>query len=258
MRHAMYTLLIVASGLAVSLVSPRTGQAQADAEAQALVMFVRAREHYRGGEFERSVLLLQEAIALHDIAPLHYNLGRALQELGRWVQAGAEYERFLEMAPDTPERTRVEARLDQIRARIAEMSPPPPDANVPGSSAPEPAAPEPAAPEPPTSETTARGADPAPWIGLGVGAAVSAAGIPFAVLFDGAVGAARAAPDHRSASDAAAEAEIYGAAANTLFAVGGVVAIAALTWGLVELSLSGDEPVEVTVGPSRISLRGRF
>lgn len=90
-------------------------------EDQSVVFFERAREAFDLGEFERANLLLREAIELNDVAPLHYNLARSLQELGQWEEAFDEYVTFLRMAPDTPERTRVEARIRIIGERIQQQ-----------------------------------------------------------------------------------------------------------------------------------------
>lgn len=217
-----------------------------DTRERALVYFRGARDAYEAGEFQRSVVLLEEALELHDVASLHYNLGRALHELGRWRDARAEYVKFLDMDPDTEERARVEARIVVLtetieREELAEQRQAP-------------------APEPPGETSTSEGAAPrevqaAPWILLSVGVAAFGAGAVSGVLSRRSLDEVRGAPDHRSALSVGETARRRATLANVLFVSGAVVSATGLIWGLV----SRRRPrVEVDVGLTSIGLRGRF
>ncbi|MEM9074013.1 MAG: tetratricopeptide repeat protein [Myxococcota bacterium] len=229
----MHALLLVA------LLLPSFAKAQADAESQALVLFDRAREAFRNGAFERSALLLEEAISLHDVAPLHYNLGRSYQELGRQEDALSEYRRFLAMEPDTPERPRVEARIAILEAQLRPEPEPEPEPD-----------PEPE-PEPePEAEVRA-----GPWILLGTGVAILGGGVVAGVLSNRAEDDARNAPSQEAAEAPAERADRRARAANALFAIGGAVAITGLAWGIVDRRRAR---VEVQAGLGSVLVRGRF
>ncbi|MEM6954179.1 MAG: tetratricopeptide repeat protein [Myxococcota bacterium] len=232
--------------LCFSLTGSLAAQDEPSSEEQALVLFERARDAYRDGGFQRSVFLLEEAIRLHDVPPLHYNLALALQELGRWERAKAEYELFLELEPDSDQRTRVEARIAVLEANLtrlaeAEAATVEPEPEV------EPVEPEP--PEPPRSPSAV------PWIVFGAGAAAAGVGAVFAILAGSSIDEARDAPDHASAVGPAADASDRATVANVLLIAGGAVAAAGLVWAIVD---RGRSRVDATVGLGTIGLRGSF
>ncbi|MFK7986411.1 MAG: tol-pal system YbgF family protein [Sandaracinaceae bacterium] len=236
-------VLIVA--WAVLTTSVATAQQPPDtAEQQARVLFQRAVAHYESGEFERAAVMLEEAIALHDIAVLHHNLGRALQEMGRWEEARAEYVLYLDREPDSPQRPRVEARLAQLDERIAEQRR---TEAVEGDAV---------GVEPTLPSRDASSPSPVPWVVLGVGVAALVSAIPFGVLFDDAVMQSRAAADHRAAAGPAADAEVYAVTADALLIAGGALALAGLIWGTVEVSATTS--VDVALGPTGVVARGAF
>lgn len=217
-----------------------------DARDRALVYFRGARDAYEAGEFQRSVVMLEEAVELHDIASLHYNLARALQELGRWQEARDEYTIFLEMDPDTQERGRVEARIVVLNETLRQEEPaeegpsPPVDVSRP-------------------LELEAPAADgprqPLPWIVFGTGAALIGGGAVAGGLSRASVQDIREAADHQSALVIGQTAQRRANIANALFVSGAVVCVTGLIWGLVA---KRKPRVEVDVGASTIQLRGRF
>ncbi|MEQ9078800.1 MAG: tetratricopeptide repeat protein, partial [Sandaracinaceae bacterium] len=110
----------VAVGLAVAALGSAPARAQEDASLdQAVVLFQRAEQRFRLGDYETAATLLREAIALEPAPPLYFNLGRALEELGDLRGAREAYESFLELAPEHPERATVEARVVELTAAEA-------------------------------------------------------------------------------------------------------------------------------------------
>lgn len=218
-----------------------------DDRARALVYFRGARDAYEAGEFQRSVVMLEEAVELHDIASLHYNLARALQELGRWREARDEYATFLAMDPDTPERGRVEARIVVLNETLRREEAPPEEDPRPVEDLPEPRE-----LEAPRAEGPRR---PLPWIVFGAGAALLGGGAVAGGLSRASVQDIREAADHQSALVIGEAAQRRANIANALFISGGVVCVTGLIWGLVA---KRKPRVEVDVGASTIRLRGRF
>ena len=182
------------------------------------------------GDFARSATLLEEALTLHDDPALHHNLARALQELGRWQDARDEYARYLEGAPDTPQRARIEARIALLDARIAEAEAEPEPIDVPAVA---------------ESAIPSRGIEAAPWVVSGIGAASLLVATVFAVLFDREVGIARVASDHVTAVPHAMAAEQYAITADVLFAAGGLSLFIGVVWGIVDL---GEVSAQSTAG----------
>ncbi len=221
--------------------SEPTQEAGPDDHERAVILYEQARDLYDAGDFERSVVFLEEAVALSDTPALHYNLGRALQELGRWEEARDQYGLYLEQEPETPQRTRVEARIALLEERI------------------HPAValePSPARPNPLAADRSTPIA-PAPWVLAGAGVVTIAAAIPFAVLFSEAHESARRASTHEMAYGPAQDALMFAIVADVLFGVGGLAAAAGVVWGLVEVT-GGDAAVQVRLGPGRAEVSGRF
>jgi tetratricopeptide (TPR) repeat protein len=83
--------------------------------------FVEARASLGGvlaesGQLELAIAAFRGALAVHDdYADVHYNLARALDELGRRDEAASHWERFVELAPDSP-------WAEEARARISDSN----------------------------------------------------------------------------------------------------------------------------------------
>lgn len=256
-----FALGLFAIGLTVgfgALPCPRA-IAQTTAEEQALALYDRAEERFRTDEFERAAILLREAIELHDAAPMHFNLARALRETGDLAGAVAEYTLFLEMDPDSPRRTVVEGRISRLDAQLAAA-----DAERQGETAGEQGDQDDYSTEEPGDSddeaVDAGGTSLAPWL-IAAGAVVPLGlGVTFGVLFNNEVDAARAADDHQQAAEHSSNADTYSIVANVSFVVGGLMAVVGLTWGLIDvLSVSnGDTDVALRVGPASLELAGTF
>ena len=237
----------------LALLAPPTALAQGTAQDQALTLYRRAADRYGAGEFETAAVLLREAIRLHDAAAFHHNLGRALEELGRWQEAQEQYRVFLEREPESSERVRVEARIRSMQERIDEaqeavVAPPSEVVEQPDPEA------EPTRPSGPSTE-------PAPYITLGASAVPFALGVVFAVLFEDEVAAAREAPDQQQTYSHIRTAESLSAASGVFFVAGALLAASGVVWAVIDLSTSPDEGragLQLRLGPSGGALAAAF
>ncbi len=237
----------------------------AEAREEALTLFRRAGEHFEAGQYDRSKLLLQEAISLYDAPPLHYNLARTHDELGELEEARREYRSFLDGVEDAPNRAEVEARIEAIDEMLVRQAEERALAEVAAREAAErEAARQAEAQTSPIEEAPSRSAG--PWITLGSAAAPLAGAVAMSVLFQREVDDARNAPDQVTADDHRSRADGLGLGANILYGVAGAVAAAGLIWLVVDLTRSADSDAEdeggtsaqIHVGPSSVALSGTF
>ncbi|MFK8002011.1 MAG: tetratricopeptide repeat protein [Polyangiales bacterium] len=224
MRQYLAPFLLVAALSTSSLAT-----AQSDADVAAAVMR-RAQEAYDEGDFERAAVLLEESAELYEAPAIHYNLARTYSELSRWEDARDQFERFLELSPQSERRDAVEARLAELERRIAReeslRTPDPVEASPDGAPGPDATnldVPEQSAP-----------LNSAPLLLLGGGAVVGLAAIPFGLASRNATDRAAEAPTHRAGSQELDTARRHARVTNALWITGGVVALAGLIWVLVK------------------------
>jgi tetratricopeptide (TPR) repeat protein len=72
--------------------------------------------YFDQGRFEEALTMFEEArITVPErYSPIHLKLGRTYDKLGRAASARAEYERFVELAPNAPESASVKTRLSKL------------------------------------------------------------------------------------------------------------------------------------------------
>lgn len=204
-----------------------------EANAQrALTLYRTAELRYREGRFEEAVALLREALESHEYPPLYYNLGLALQELGRWREAIEAFRSFLESDVSSTERPRVEARIQLMERRIAEQESRPNDDDL-SSDAPDESRSE--APLDVNPRGRRRSIRPWPWIVAGLGAMCMVAGIVTGALYEREMDIARDDPVQQVAWEAYERAGNYSIAANATLFTGGTIGLAGLIWGIVDL-----------------------
>ncbi len=184
-----------------------------------------AEQRYREGRYEEAAEILSSLAASFPEPVLLYNLGRAYESAGQLEAAIEAYSRYLEVAPDAADADAVRARAgrlreraDAARAAASQPEPPPPPVLV-------------QSPRPPRRPI----ARAAPWTLVGLGGAGLVAGIALAATARARNRNARDEPTQTRAADLDAQAQNLALAANVTLAVGGAVAIAGLTWGLVRL-----------------------
>jgi tetratricopeptide (TPR) repeat protein len=179
--------------------------------------FERAEALYAEGRYEETIALLRELLRDYPDPILLYNLGRAYEGADRVAEAIDAYERYVDAAPDAPDRDAVERRIDRLRARLRPQQPPPPEP-TPVTEAPREAVPRPIV---------------APWVLAGIGGAGLVAGATLGGLARARRDAAVEAMAQADAAAHLARAERLATAANVAFGVGGALAIAGVTWGVV-------------------------
>jgi tetratricopeptide (TPR) repeat protein len=193
----------------------------APAAADPTAKFDRAEDLYREGRYDEAIALLEELVAEYPDAILLYNLGRAHESAGRLEEAISAYERYLAAAPDAADAEAVQRRIERLRAR---KEPPPPE--PPADSEPPPP-PEPRRPRPIV----------VPWIVAGAGAAGLVAGATLGGLSRTRTNEARDEQGQTAAADKLDDARRFATAANIAFAVGGVLAVAGLAWGIAAVTI---------------------
>lgn len=209
-------------------------------DAQAHRLYDEGEAHFDAGRFAEAAEAFRHAYVLSPRFELLFNIGQAEMQAGRRPQALEALEGFLRQAPeDDARRGVVEERVRVLRALGVTASA--------GT----------VVDAPSSTSAPSSSAGPAPWIVVGVGAAVLVAG---AVLLG--VGAA----DHaqvtgvaegamwRDVSDAAYRAVPEMATGGALLGVGLVTAVVGLAWGVSSPSTD----TEVAIGPGSITLRGTF
>ncbi|MCB9597801.1 MAG: PEGA domain-containing protein [Sandaracinaceae bacterium] len=118
MKRALAALAIVVFAAAV----PVMAQAQDDDDAQARTFFDEGVAALDQGRFADAADLLARSLELRDSPPARFNRAVALRGAGRYLEAIAETERYLEQATEPRHaRTRAHAEtiLEELRASVA-------------------------------------------------------------------------------------------------------------------------------------------
>lgn len=256
---------IAVAGLAMVLLgaSPGGALAQSDeappeetARQRGVRLFQEAAAHYRAGRFRVAVELLRESHELHPEPVVLFNLARSLEGLGELDEALDAYARFLEAAPDAPDRGAVEARIQTLDRLVRERREAASDpAITPAPAAPltpvlvPPPAPAPSGPDeldPPAIVLSVLGG-----AGLLAGAIVSGVAVTTHNEWVDA-------PSHADAVQSLAEAREIATAANVALGIGGALALVGGLWLIVDAADSGDDDTErasVRVGVSASGAR---
>jgi tetratricopeptide (TPR) repeat protein len=193
--------------------------------AQALVLYALSREHYQAGRYREAADLLREAYRIFPEPILQYNLGRALEGLGRLNEAAAAYEAYAAAAPQAPDRGPVLLRAAELRRRAQAGATSRPAGSQPGEGAPA---------WPPAGgdhSHRARGSLLGPALVGGGGALMLAGGAVVGVLALGKQSEARRAPAQTTTSALLATGRREALVANVLFIAGGVATAVGLGWG---------------------------
>src|SRR5690606_33568184 len=141
-RRSTRALALVCAGL----VATPASRARAEAPVQAprdtaephpaedpTAKFERAEALYDEGRYDEAIELLRELVREYPDPILLYNLGRAHEGAERLAEAIDAYERYLDAAPDAPDRDAITRRIERLRARLRpkvqpDPTPPPPTA----------------------------------------------------------------------------------------------------------------------------------
>ena len=224
--------LLTALTVATALVgAPAAVRAAPAGEDDAAAQFNEAEQLYRDGRYEDAAAILARLAETIPDPVLFYNLGRAHESAGQLEPAIEAYQRYLEVAPDADDAAAVAARVGRLEERVAAR-----DAEAEDEATPEP--PPPVVVEAPTDapgSTRGPGARVAPWVVLGVGGLGVVAGVAVAAVASSKHQDARDEPVQTTAAQLDDEAQGLALAGNVTIAVGGALALAGLTWGVVRL-----------------------
>jgi tetratricopeptide (TPR) repeat protein len=256
----MRFLLIVAVSLVCLLSTSRVvAQSASSHEAKiaaAKKAFAAGTRAYAEGDFETALERFRRAYELTGSPDLLYNIAAVSDRMRLDEEALEAYEGYLESRPDSADREHVASRIDVLRAAIEERRRAEMDAEIEARRAAIEAAARVKA-ERPLTQYVSPG--PGPWITIGVGSASIVSG---AVLLglgqrdQKQVENAQPGSSYSSVQEAADRGPKLTKAGVALLSVGGAAVVGGIIWQLT----GGHEEVmpEISVGPTGISVKGRF
>lgn len=255
-RHASWWVVLIAL-LTLALPFGRAhGQAAAEgtvgtpADAEALARFDAGRLAFEAGRYGDALSDFQRSYELSGRAWLLYNIGETLARLDRREEALSAFESYLrETSGDAPNRAQVESRVAILRRSLeAERA----EATEPvGSTLPI------DSDEDRGDDSSSGGgadgissadSDPAPWIVVGVSAALVVAGgvlVGVAASDRAAVESARPPTFYSDAASTADRVPALEGSGGALLGIGVTGVIGGLIWGVVQASGRGDSSVAV-------------
>lgn len=197
--------------------------AEPSAEDQAVKLYQRSAELYRQGSFEEAAALLREAYRRKPDPVLQYNLARACEEMGDLECAIAAYEKYLLSANPTDRRA-IEQRVARCRTSLAARA---------RAATPAPAPLPQPSPQPPAQQSP-RKASVVPPILTGVGIASVGVGVALALTAKSRHKEAESEQVQRTAAARQDRAESMMTAANVTLIAGGVTALAAAVFWVLD------------------------
>ncbi|MBN8613601.1 MAG: hypothetical protein J0L92_23600 [Deltaproteobacteria bacterium] len=269
-RRAASRLLVAwTSALVVTLACAGTASAQTDAstDGEARRAYDLGRAAFAEGAFDTAVTHFRRAYLLSARAGLLYNIGQAELRGGHDARALEAFEAYLRQAPaDDVHRGEVEERARMLREMSASVGESAPVAEEPTPT--EPPEPEhdvtiPAVAPPisvePDEPPREREDDVAPWIVLGVGAAVLVGGaisMGFALAEASRVTSPAPGTPWSMLEGAVGSAEIAWPLGLGLVGVGAAAVAVGLVWALVPSDASSGARASVRVGPFGVRVEG--
>ncbi len=243
-------MIFAQAGIAQAQAEPAPACTPED-ERHAYEMSQQARPLFDTGDMERARVLLEGAYAVCPHPILLRNLARVHEAQGDCEGALALYRRFLETDTEVADRGALVANvtaLERLCERaVPDADAPPADAEHDARQATGEGPPPPSSPTSPTREIS-----PLPWV-LGGALTAVANGIAFGFAFaaQDATSAVLVAPDHRSAWDAQQRAYDDATLANAFWIGSGVVALAAIVWGILDV-VGATQPASTGEGHVRL------
>jgi tetratricopeptide (TPR) repeat protein len=211
---------------------------------------------YANGEFESALANFRRAYELTGSPDLLYNIATVSDRMRRDEEALEAYEGYLEARPKSPDREHVAGRIDVLRATIEARNRAELDAAIEARSAAIEAAARVKAERPLTQHV---GPGPGPWVTIGVGSAAIVSGAVLVGLGQRdqkAVQNADPGTSYTMVQEMAERGPKRTKAGVILMGLGGAGVIGGIIWQLT----GGHEEAmpEVSIGPTGISVKGRF
>lgn len=200
------------------------------ARERALELYRQSRAEYDIGDYRAAADLLERAYEIFPEPNLLYNLARAYGSLGEHARAVAAYEAYLEASPEAEDRAIIEARIANSREILAQETRAREQAEAERQAALERTRIEALEQIPPPAP------QPTPWVLAGVGAGALVAAAVFGAVSLSERDTANGEPSAIAAAAASDRAVAFAWVANGGFAVGGVVALVGVIWGIVDVA----------------------
>lgn len=255
----MRVLLAVLVSLACLISAGRVDAQSASREATiaaAKKHFAAGTRAYAEGDFEAALKRFRRAYELTESPDLLYNIATVSDRMRLDEAALEAYEGYLKARPTSADREHVESRIEVLRSAIEARRRAELDAEIEARKAAVEAAARVKAERPLTQYV---GPGPGPWITIGAGSASLVTG---AVLFglgqrdQSSVENAPPGSSFSSVEDMADRGPKRTKAGISLMAIGGAAVVGGVIW---QLTGGHEEKMpEVSIGPTGISVRGRF
>lgn len=230
-----------------------SAQAEGSLDEEARGIFMAGRAAFDDGRWQEALDYFQRAYELSSRPGLLYNIGQTADRMRQDDVALEAFERYLELMPEAPNRSAVEARLAVLRRAVSEAAdeqrPSPEQDPAPAVQGPV------VAPESPADTPAPVG----PIVVLSAGVASAAAGGVLLLMANGASNTVTDASEGTPWVDVESDYDSSGTlGVSGAVLLGAGVALAAS--GAIWLALwdSGDDSVEVAISPTGAVLRGTF
>jgi len=256
MRFLLIVVVTLACLVSTSRVDAQSASSQDAKIAAAKKAFAAGTRAYAEGDFDAALQRFRRAYELTGSPDLLYNIATVSDRMRLDEEALHAYEGYLDARPDSVDREHVASRIDVLRAAIEARRRAEIDAEIETRKAAIEAAARVKAERPLTQHV---GPGPGPWIAMGTGGATLVAG---AVLFglgqrdQSAVENAPSGSSYSTIQEQADRGPKRTKAGIALMSVGGAAVVGGLIWQLT----GGHEEAmpEISVGPTGISVKGRF
>ncbi|MFT3927770.1 MAG: tetratricopeptide repeat protein [Myxococcales bacterium] len=114
---ALFTAILFLSSF------PLGAEAEDTQDDEARALFEAGLVAYDSQRFESALMYFRRSLALSGRAKLHYNVGLALERLGRAEEAIDSYSLYLQAIPDAANRLEVEGRIGSLEKWVPESKP---------------------------------------------------------------------------------------------------------------------------------------
>lgn len=256
MRFLVIVSITLACFAATKRVHAQKSPSSDDKIADAKRDFAAGTQAYAEGDFEAALARFRRAYELTGSPDLLYNIATVSDRMRLDEQALDAYEGYLEARPDSADREHVESRIEVLRSAIESRRQAEIDAEIEARRAALEAAARVKAERPLTQYV---GPGPGPWITIGVGGASLVTGAVLLGLGQRDQSKVENAPpgsSYSSVEELADRGPKRSKAGIALMAVGGAGVLGGVVW---QLTGGHEEKVpEVSIGPTGVSLRGRF
>ena len=256
MRFLLVTLVAFVCLSSTAAVDAQSTASRDARISQAKKAFASGTSAYAAGDFDTALRSFQRAYELTKSPDLLYNIATVSDRMRLDDEALEAYEGYLEARPKSADREHVESRIEVLRAAIDARERAELDAEIEARKAAVEAAARVKAERPLTQHV---GPGPGPWITIGVGSAAVVSGAVLLGLGQRDQNKVESAPPGSSFSaveDMAERGPRRTKAGIALLGVGGAAVIGGIIWQLT--GGHEEEMPEVSIGPTGISVRGRF